>query len=110
MLLPRNFELLKDLKPGKPLTRLVPNKSADGGLKKLLLSFGAHMERLDNGELAIISYGQAAASTEPQALRAAYGVATEKAQAQIVQLSGENVDLYRKMDTAEVALVLIKAI
>jgi hypothetical protein len=99
-----NLELLKGLKPGKSLTKLVPNKSAEGGLKKLLLSYGAHMERLDNGELAIISYGQAAASrAEPPALRAAYGVATEKAQAQIVQLSGENVDLYRKMDAAEVA-------
>lgn len=98
-----DYKILKDLKPGKPFSKRIPNHKDVKGIKKLLTSFGASIARNENGELGVISYGQASAMrSDPTALQNAMRVAKLKAEAQIAQLSKENVDVQSKLEEVEI--------
>ena len=98
-----DFKILKNLKPGKPYSKRIPSHKSKEGITKLLSRFGAYIARNENGEIGIISYGQASAMrSDPTALQNAMRVAKLKAEAQIAQLSKENVDVKSKLEEVEI--------
>lgn len=98
-----DFKILQNLKPGKPFSQRIPNHKSAKGVEKLLSRFGAYIARNENGEIGVISYGQASAMrSDPTAMKSAMNVAKLKAEAQIAQLSKENVDVRSKLEDIEI--------
>ena len=98
-----DFKILQNLKPGKPFSQRIPNYKSAKGVEKLLSRFGAYIARNENGEIGVISYGQASAMrSDPTAMKSAMNVAKLKAEAQIAQLSKENVDVRSKLEDIEI--------
>jgi len=53
-----NFDLLRGEKPGKPVSRHLPNDKTEAGIKELLGKFGVFTTRDEKGNVFVYSYAQ----------------------------------------------------